>query len=65
MTRLIPTELRQESIEKFKSLFAKKYNCQLTDEEAKEQGLKLLRLVVTLIENIEIGLDKETNNMIE
>ena len=65
MTRLIPTELRQESLEEFKSIFFKKYNYQLSDEQAKEQGLKLLRLMVVLLENIEIGLDKESNTVIE
>ncbi len=65
MTRLIPIELRQESIEEFKALFLKKYNYKLSDEQAKEQGLKLLRLMVVLLENIEIGLDKQSNTMIE
>ncbi len=65
MTRLIPNELRQESIEEFKVLFLKKYNFKLSDEQAKEQGLKLLRLMVVLLENIEIGFDKEQNYVIE
>ena len=58
MTRLIPIELRKESLEEFKTIFFEKYNYQLSDEQAKEQGLKLMRLMVVLLENIEIGLDK-------
>ncbi|QNM84902.1 hypothetical protein H9W90_11965 [Polaribacter pectinis] len=65
MTRLIPIELRKESLEKFKTIFFEKYNYQLSDEQAKEQGLKLMRLMVVLLENIEIGLGRGSNNMIE
>jgi hypothetical protein len=65
MTRIIPIELRPESLEEFKVIFFEKYNYQLSDEQAKEQGLKLLRLMVVLLENIEIGLDRGANNMIE
>jgi hypothetical protein len=54
MTRLIPTELRPKSIEEFKRLFLEKYDFELSDEQAKEQGLKLLRLIVVLIENMEV-----------
>ena len=65
MTRLIPIELRKESLEEFKVIFFEKYNYQLSDEQAKEQGLKLMRLMVVLLENIEIGLDKDSRNMIK
>ena len=65
MTRLIPIELRKESLEEFKTIFFEKYNYQLSDEQAKEQGLKLMRLMVVLLENIEIGLGRGSNNMIE
>ena len=65
MTRLIPIELRKESLEEFKVIFFEKYNYQLSDEQAKEQGLKLMRLMVVLLENIEIGLDKDSKSMIE
>jgi len=65
MTRIIPTEIRQESLQKFKKLYLKKFQYELTDEQSREEGLKLLRLIVALIENIEIGLDKVQNNMIE
>jgi hypothetical protein len=65
MTRLIPIELRKESLEEFKTIFFEKYNYHLSDEQAKEQGLKLMRLMVVLLENIEIGLDKESHPMIE
>jgi hypothetical protein len=65
MPRIIPIELRPESLEEFKVIFFEKYDYQLSDEQAKEQGLKLLRLMVVLLENIEIGLDKNSINMIE
>ena len=65
MTRIIPIELRKESLEEFKVIFFEKYNYQLSDEQAKEQGLKLMRLMVVLLENIEIGLDKDSKSMIE
>jgi len=65
MTRIIPIELRKESLEEFKVIFFEKYNYQLSDEQAKEQGLKLMRLMVVLLENIEIGLDKDSRNMIK
>lgn len=63
MPRIIPTEIRPESLEKFKKLYPEKYDFALTDEQAREQGLKLLRLIVVLIENIEIGIDREMNGI--
>jgi len=51
MNRIIPTEISPESLEEFKNLFLKNYKYELSDEQATEQGLKLLRLLTLLIEN--------------
>lgn len=52
MVQIIPTELSKESVESFQKLYKQKYNEDLSFERAEAEGLRLLRLMVALIENI-------------
>ncbi len=52
MIEIIPTELSPESIEAFRELYRVHLHQEITYERAKEEGLRLLRLMVALLENL-------------
>ena len=58
MTRLIPSSIRSESIKKFKELYLQKYQYSLSNQQAEDEAMRLLRLVILLIENYKIDRNK-------
>ncbi len=59
MPDLIPTELTPESIERFRKIYKSNFGEDISPEMAKEEGLRLLRLLVALLENLPLDLDEE------
>ena len=49
MPIIIPTELRQQELSTFKKLYREKSGIELSDEEAQEKGLQLLRFMHAII----------------
>jgi hypothetical protein len=50
MTIAIPESLTPEQISSFRELFEKTYGFELTEQEAIEEGLNLIKLVAFIIE---------------
>lgn len=52
MLPIIPTKLSEESIDRFIQICREDLNMEITREKAEEEGLRLLRLVIAVLENL-------------
>lgn len=52
MLHIIPTELSEEAVEQFQELYLKNFGQKISREDAISEGLRLLRLLVAVIENL-------------
>ena len=49
----LPTKISDKGKEEFKELYLKKYNSLLSDIQIENEGLKLLRLIILIFENLD------------
>jgi len=57
MALVIPTNLTNEQIVEFKMLYKKHFNIEMTDEEARREGVQFLQFMTTIIDNNEAFFD--------
>lgn len=57
MALVIPTDLTEEQIAEFKLLYKKHFDIDLTDEEARSEGVRLLQFMTAVIDGNEEFLD--------